>query len=130
VAETGPASYCSRIHTIDSGDGGAGRADGVADGAVARQYDSCRRDSVGPQGRPRGPDLHVNERTIGEPFNEPIEVPVLVGDVAKMAARIKPTNSPLTFRTEGLGRPAEVTLVPYYRIAHEHYNLYWRIVDA
>jgi uncharacterized protein len=77
-----------------------------------------------------GADLHVNERTIGEPFNDPIEVPVLVGDLAKMAARIKPTDSPLTFRTDGLGRPAEVTLVPYYRIAHEHYNLYWRIVGA
>jgi uncharacterized protein len=77
-----------------------------------------------------GADLHVNERTIGEPFNEPIEVPVLVGDMAKLAARIKPTDSPLTFRTDGLGRPAEVTLVPYYRIAHEHYNLYWRIVGA
>jgi Beta-L-arabinofuranosidase, GH127 len=25
---------------------------------------------------------------------------------------------------------AEVTLVPYYRIAHERYNLYWRIVGA
>ena len=77
-----------------------------------------------------GADLHVNERTIGEPFNDPIEVPVLVGDLAKMAAKIKPTDSPLTFRTEGLGRPAEVTLVPYYRIAHEHYNLYWKIVGA
>ena len=79
---------------------------------------------------PPGADLHVNERTIGEPFNDPIEVPVLVGDLAKMAAKIKPTDSPLTFRTDGLGRPAEVTLVPYYRIAHEHYNLYWRIVGA
>ncbi len=77
-----------------------------------------------------GADLHVNERTIGEPFNDPIEVPVLVGDLAKMASKIKPTDSPLTFRTEGLGRPAEVTLVPYYRIAHEHYNLYWSIVGA
>jgi DUF1680 family protein len=77
-----------------------------------------------------GADLHVNERTIGEPFNDPIEVPVFVGDLAKMAARIKPTDSPLTFRTDGLGRPAEVTLVPYYRVAHEHYNLYWRIVGA
>lgn len=77
-----------------------------------------------------GADLHVNERTIGEPFNEPIDVPVLVGDLAKMAAKIKPTDSPLTFRTDGLGRPAEVTLVPYYRIAHEHYSLYWRIVGA
>ena len=77
-----------------------------------------------------GADLHVNERTIGEPFNDPIEVPVLVGDLAKMAAGIKPTDSPLTFRTDGLGRPAEVRLVPYYRIAHEHYNLYWKIVSA
>jgi DUF1680 family protein len=75
-------------------------------------------------------DLHVNERTIGEPFNDPIEVPVLVGDLAKMAANIKPTDSPLKFRTDGLGRPAEVTLVPYYLIAHEHYNLYWKIVSA
>jgi uncharacterized protein len=77
-----------------------------------------------------GADLHVNERTIGEPFSGPIEVPVLVGDLPTMAARIKPTDSPLTFRTDGLGRPADVTLVPYYRIAHEHYNLYWRIVGA
>jgi DUF1680 family protein len=77
-----------------------------------------------------GADLHVNERTIGEPFNEAIEVPVLVGDLSKMPARIKPTDTPLTFRTDGLGRPAEVTLVPYYRIAHEHYNLYWKIVGA
>ena len=77
-----------------------------------------------------GADLHINERTIGEPFNEPIEVPVLVGDLTKMAARITPTDSPLTFKTEGLGRPAEVTLVPYYRMAHEHYNLYWKVVSA
>jgi uncharacterized protein len=87
---------------------------------------------AGALGHPVAPraDLHVNERTIGEPFNDPIEVPVLVGDPAKMAGKIKPTDSPLTFRTDGLGRPAEVTLVPYYRIAHEHYNLYWRIVGA
>ena len=77
-----------------------------------------------------GADLHVNERTIGEPFNDPIEVPVLVGDLATLAAKIKPTDSPLTFRTDGLGRPEDVTLVPYYRVAHEHYNLYWRVVGA
>ena len=85
--------------------------------------------ALGHEVAPRA-DLHVNERTIGEPFNDPIEVPVLVGDLAKMPARIKPTGSPLTFRTDGLGRPGDVTLVPYHRIAHEHYNLYWRIVGA
>ncbi len=85
--------------------------------------------ALGHQVAPRA-DLHVNERTIGEPFNERIEVPVLVGDPATIAAKIQPAGPPLTFRTVGLGRPAEVTLVPYYRIAHEHYNLYWRMVGA
>ena len=50
--------------------------------------------------------------------------------MTKMAARIKPTNSPLRFKTEGLGRPMDVTLVPYYLIAHERYNLYWKVVGA
>jgi DUF1680 family protein len=77
-----------------------------------------------------GENLHVNERTIGTVFNEPVEVPTLAGVLADLPARIKPTGAPLTFRTEGLGRPADVTLVPYYKIAHEHYNLYWKIQGA
>lgn len=74
-----------------------------------------------------GEDLHVNERTIGSVFNEPIEVPALAGELAGIPAKIKPTDAPLTFRTAGLGRPEEVTLVPYYKMAHQHYNMYWRI---
>jgi len=77
-----------------------------------------------------GEDLHVNERTIGAVFNEPIDVPTFVGDLASIPARIKPSGAPLTFRTDGVGRPGDVTLVPYYRMAHQHYNMYWKIQGA
>ena len=86
--------------------------------------------TLGKQGIAPGADLHVNERTIGEVLNDAVEVPVLVGDVSRIVEKIKPTESPLTFTTEGLGRPAEVTLVPYYRVAHERYNMYWKVVNT
>ena len=37
-------------------------------------------------------------------------------------------HAPLTFRTVGVGRPRDVELAPYFRLAHERYNLYWKIV--
>lgn len=77
-----------------------------------------------------GEDLHINERTIGQVFNDPIEVPTLAGPVAGLIASIKPAGPPLTFRTAGSGRPAEVTLVPYYQLAHQRYNMYWKINGA
>ncbi len=77
-----------------------------------------------------GEDLHVNERTIGSVFNEPIEIPTLVGELADIPAKIKPAGTPLTFKTEGLGRPDDVTLIPYYKTAHQHYNMYWKLQSA
>jgi DUF1680 family protein len=77
-----------------------------------------------------GEDLHVNERTIGTVHNQPIEVPSLVGAFADLPSRIKPTGAPLTFKTDGIGKPAEVTLIPYYKMAHQHYNMYWKVQDA
>jgi DUF1680 family protein len=75
-----------------------------------------------------GEDLHVNERTIGSVFNEPIDVPALEGTLADIPAKIKPAGAALTFKTEGIGRPGDVTLVPYYKMAHQHYNMYWKIL--
>jgi hypothetical protein len=74
-----------------------------------------------------GEDLHVNERTIGSVFNEPIDVPNFAGDLAGIPGKVKSTSVPLTFKTDGLGRPNDVTLVPYYKLAHQHYNMYWKI---
>jgi DUF1680 family protein len=74
-----------------------------------------------------GDELHINERTIGLVFNEPIPVPTFCGELAGIPAKIKPAGMPLTFKTEGVGRPADVTLVPYYKMADQRYNLYWKI---
>ncbi|MBI1176226.1 glycosyl hydrolase [bacterium] len=87
---------------------------------------------VGALGHPvkPGDDLHINERTIGSVFNEPIEVPTFAGDLADIPGKIKPTDAPLTFKTDGIGRPRDVTLVPYYKMTHQHYNMYWKIQNA
>jgi DUF1680 family protein len=77
-----------------------------------------------------GADLHVNERTIGSVFNEPIEVPAFTGELADLPGKIKPSGAPLTFQTDGVGRPDDVTLVPYYKMTHQHYNMYWKIQNA
>ncbi len=74
-----------------------------------------------------GEDLHINERTIGTVFNEPIEVPEFVGTLEEIPSKIKPVGEPLTFRTDGIGKPVDVTLIPYYKLAHQHYNIYWKI---
>jgi DUF1680 family protein len=77
-----------------------------------------------------GQDLHVNERTIGSVFNEPIDVPTFVGELSAIPGKIKPTGASLTFKTDGIGRPNDVTLVPYYKMVHQHYNMYWKIQNA
>jgi uncharacterized protein len=77
-----------------------------------------------------GDDLHVNERTIGADFKEPIDVPTFTGALAGIPGKLKPTDAPLTFKTDGLARPGDVTLIPYYKMAHQHYNMYWKIQNA
>jgi uncharacterized protein len=56
--------------------------------------------------------------------------PVLVGDVADLVSHLAPVaGAPLTFRTEGLGHPADVTLKPFYAIHHQRYGLYWPVLS-
>jgi hypothetical protein len=33
----------------------------------------------------------------------------------------------LSFRTEGVGRPHDVTLIPFYQAADERYTVYWKL---
>jgi hypothetical protein len=51
----------------------------------------------------------------------------LAGDPGGIPAKIKPSSAPLTFKTDGIGRPGDVTLIPYYKMAHQRYNMYWKI---
>jgi len=86
---------------------------------------------LGKSGITQGADIIVNERTYGDVLNDQVHVPVLIGDSESIVKHVKPTSlATLAFETVGIGHPNEVSLVPYYRIAHERYNLYWKLVNA
>ncbi len=57
------------------------------------------------------------------------DAPDIVTDNADPANWVKPVaGKPLTFRTVGVGRPGDVTLVPYHRLWGERYAVYWRVL--
>jgi len=86
---------------------------------------------LGREGLTDGSQIIVNERQSGSMLNARPEIPVLVGDAASLARRTRQDpRDPLTFRTDHAGRPKDVELGPYYRLAHERYNLYWKIGPA
>ncbi|MHC4344014.1 MAG: glycoside hydrolase family 127 protein [Planctomycetota bacterium] len=54
--------------------------------------------------------------------------PTFVADIDSPNVWIKPVqDKPLTFRTVGVGRPRNVTLVPYYKLFGQRYAIYWRV---
>ena len=57
-------------------------------------------------------------------------VPMFVGDARNILKKIKPAGAPLVFKTRNLGRPNDVTLVPFYLANHERYSVYWNVVSA
>ncbi len=62
----------------------------------------------------------------------PVGVPVLSGDPEAILGSLRPVEGaePLTFESAGIGRPRDVTLIPYYRLHHERYNLYWEVAGV
>ncbi len=73
------------------------------------------------------PDPHARRQTEYSRVPSP-EVPAFVADAKEVAGRIRPVaGRPLTFATQGLGRPRDVTLVPFYRLHHQRYSVYWKL---
>jgi len=57
-------------------------------------------------------------------------VPGFVTTVADLLSHVRAVpGRPLTFTTEGIGRPHDVTFIPLYRIVNERYSVYWRLYD-
>jgi DUF1680 family protein len=55
-------------------------------------------------------------------------VPTLVGDIPAIVAATKLADAgALRFRTEGVGRPKDLSLIPFYRLHHERYSVYWDV---
>lgn len=64
------------------------------------------------------------------PEDRIVEAPVLVTMQRDPQSWIRPVEGELlTFRTNGVGRPNDVTLVPYHRLFDQHYAIYWRLTD-
>ena len=59
---------------------------------------------------------------------KPVEVPAFIGEVKDVLAKVKPVpGAPLNFRTNGLGRPQDVLLAPFYKLSNRRYNVYWKV---
>ena len=86
---------------------------------------------LGQKGLTPGSQIIVNERESGTMLNADVDIPTLAGDAATLSGRMRQdAGDSLTFRTAGAGRPRDVELAPYYRLAHERYNLYWTLAPA
>ena len=58
-------------------------------------------------------------------------MPELVGNLNDLVSHLAPVaGAPLAFKTEGLGRPADVTFKPFYQIHHQRYGIYWTVLTA
>jgi DUF1680 family protein len=75
------------------------------------------------------PDPYARDQLDLAKISDP-NVPVFVGDPKTFLKRIRPTGEPLVFQTKRLGRPDDVTLVPFYKANHERYSVYWNVVSA
>ena len=59
----------------------------------------------------------------------PIE-PVFVCAARKVSAHVAPVSGRrLTFRTRGIGRPNDVTLIPLYQLHRQRYSVYWKLLS-
>jgi hypothetical protein len=57
-----------------------------------------------------------------------VEIPVLSTDNDDASAWLKPVaGEPLTFRTVGVGKPNDATMIPLYAVRNERYTVYWKM---
>jgi DUF1680 family protein len=59
------------------------------------------------------------------------QTPTFTGPAAEVTTRIEPVaGQPLTFRTQNLAQPGDITLVPFYQLHDERYAIYWRLTGS
>ena len=57
-------------------------------------------------------------------------IPQLVCEPAELVSKLAPLpGKPMTYQTKGIGRPAEVTLSPLYKLHYQHYAVYWKLLS-
>jgi DUF1680 family protein len=83
---------------------------------------------LGTAGMAPGDDVIVNERTYGDVLDMPMDLPTieLGPDMLPRGVR-RDAGRRLAFRLRVARPQAQWELVPFHRIAHERYNLYWQL---
>jgi DUF1680 family protein len=82
---------------------------------------------LGSAGLSPGSQLIVNERESGNMLNADVDIPRWTRPLVELPAAVERIDKEsLRFRARGFADGAEVELIPYFRVAHERYNLYWR----
>ena len=85
---------------------------------------------LGREGMPKSLYCSHNKQYSGDPVPA---VPVLVTDSTDPASWIKPVSGgvidkgPLRFRTQNVGKPGDVSLIPLHQIHHQRYTVYWKL---
>jgi uncharacterized protein len=85
---------------------------------------------AGKLGKDAMPDPYApdQEAHITLPAPEP---PGFTGSEADIPGHVVPVPGiPLTFQTRSIGLPRDVILIPFYRMHHERYTVYWKSASA
>ena len=73
-------------------------------------------------------DVYTTENWFRFPARLVAKAPTIIAETSDPAEWVRAVaGEPLTFRTAGVGRPEDVTLVPYHRLWGERYAVYWRV---
>ena len=81
---------------------------------------------LGRKGVDPAAQIIVNERKSGEMLNEPVTIPAWPRPLPELPAHFTRTGAErLSFIAAGFVA-GPVQFIPWFRVAHERYNLYWR----
>ncbi len=81
---------------------------------------------MGTEGLTPGSQLIINERESGNMLQADVKIPRWTKPLDQLAANTSRINQEtLEFRATGFEDGASVDLLPWFRLTHERYNLYW-----
>jgi DUF1680 family protein len=80
---------------------------------------------MGREGMRPGDDIVANQYAYGWVLKSEAGLPALALHGRALEQAVRPAGAPLRFRTAGPG--GEIELIPFHRIAHQRYSLYWQI---
>ena len=86
---------------------------------------------AGELGREGMPDDDCCSGNTSHAGNMAPPVPVLVVDSEDPSTWIKRVEGePLKFRTSGVGKPTDVSLIPLANLHHQRYTVYWKTMST